>query len=879
MDNQNPQNNEKPENQSESNNLIAGQTAAVNPETSPEITPPDTRPSRHWIWNFTLIVVLISQYLIWHQYKLTGTLIILFVISNHGLSIIKSKFSVQGTDFFTGWILMAPLFLYGANAYWVLPAGFRFSGTDAVILGVSGFLILWISFRSLPRTLDAPDLSSFQARTVLLVLIVFCVILRMQNATLPVGHYGYDQCEETHDARNVIDLSSHHFIFPYGARGPFFTYLVAGIWKLFPEASSLLMVRVALVLIEVLSLWVFYLLGKEFDGKRRTGIFFAALGAVSRQMIMKVFLGTYANCLILFVAFPLLMLFKLIKKPDFKHFLYWIFAVCIGNYAYVVYRPWTLVMILIVLIWILRHKEERAAGSSAWVLGLGVGGLWIFYFLFFSSFIEKLLGAQYKIPPFWSMVLFIFLLQSFLEVFWISRKDGRGRKLLYWATACGLAYFLVEPIFQNPAIYFRLKSVKIMEGVNFFSWDWMKVRFDEFYSVLYFFFWGGGDLATIGPPGDLFFDFFAIYAIALGLVVFLARPTGKMAFLFIPFLVGLSPRFGNDIMHSARLLGCIVPLYLFGAVGLNHLWEASRSTSNGKIVTRFLLLPVLILGLFLATKTNMYRANQWYFNYQDPEVTFYNQIKQENPASRIYAGFSSIQFPVVREISEILCEKRDIYMWNKSNPIYLAPDDKCEDVVFYFGGSELETMVKESFPKAQWTVIYNNANIPVMHKVLIPRDWIAENPKEKLHIARVPVSYWQRRLYDGYYGLAKGIILMEDRVLDPTVPFPPEIYGFTRFPPTCSIRGLFEVHSKGKYIFSSETSNMVTFFIDGKKVLDIRPVGKTLTQTGKIRLSAGSHSVEMKIHFRSGQNIPPVYVTPPDGSKFDLLSEATHPAN
>jgi hypothetical protein len=831
-----------------------------------------TSPShRHWDRYFSLLFVLAGRYLSLHGYEITGTLIILFTVTHHYWSILLDKASVQGIDFFTGWMLTAPLFFLSANAEWVLPDSARFSPLHAILMAAGGYLILWTGFRSLPRELDAPDLSSFQARAILLLLLVFAVIYRMQNATLPVGNYGYDQCEETHDAWNIIDLSSHHFIFPYGARGPLITYLAVGIWKLFPEASSLLMMRITLVLVDVLSLWVFYLLGKEFDGKRRTGLFFAALGAVSRQMLLKIYLGTYASCLILFVAFALLMLFRLFKKPDFRHFLYWAFAVCIGNYAYLVFRPWTLALILIVLIWIMARKSERAAGLSAWILGLGVGGWWIYYFLYYSGFIEKFLGVKYEIPSFWCAVFFVLLLQAFFEVYWASRREGRGRKLLYWAFACCLAYFFVEPIFKNPAIYYRLQSIDIAGGGGFFSPVWLKTRFEELYSVLYFLFLGGGDLIDIGPTDVIFFEFYAIFAIALGLIVFFAHPSWKILFLFIPFFIGISPRFGNSVMHSARLLACIVPLYLIAAVGLNRLWEASRSTAGGKLFTRFLLLPVLVLGLVLAAKTNSARANHWYFNYQDPEVIFYHQITRESADSRIYAGFSSYQFPAVREVSEILNVKRDIYMWNKSNPIYLAPDEKCRDVVFFAGGSELETMAKEAFPKAQWSLVNNVAQAGVMQRILIPGGQITEDPGRKLNIVRVPDTYWRRRLYDGYYGLAKGIILSEDWVPNPAVPFPSGISGLSGYPPTGSLKGPLDIRSPGKYRFSCKTTNLVVLLIDGEKMLDIRPGDEVASGKNSIFLSSGTHTVEIKIHFKYGMEIPQVFIKPPSGQKHNIL--------
>jgi hypothetical protein len=829
--------------------------------------------SRHWIWDFTLFFVFLSQYLVWSWFEKAGTVLLAAVLGGYLLALFRNgKAAFQNYDLFNGWFLIAPVFLLGTNAKWVLPYGVSFSPAHAIMMGTAGFFILWNALRSLPRDPVPSDLGSFQARLLLFLLIVLGVLLRMHNANEPVGLYWYDQSEEARDPRYIVDLSIHRFIFDYGSRGPLFVYLIAGIWKLFPEASSLLAIRAAVIVVDALIIWVFYLLGKEFNGKRSTGLFFAALGAVSRQMIIKGFLGTYVNCFILFVALDMLLLFRLFKKPDLKHFLTWITAVSLGNYVYLVYRPWTIAMILIVAVWVFLKKEERSAGLAAWVLLLGIGGFWIYYFLDNSDFLRQWLGHRPNLPSSLVYAFMVLLAWNFLEVYWASRKEGKGLKLLYWAISCGLAYWLVKPFFESPALYERFQTATVFMEETHLSLQWLAIKFSEFSWVFRFLFFGDRDEGSIGPSGDSFFDFYAILVIFLGFFSIAARPSWKKLFLFLPAFIGVFPALAGPNAHSARILGCLAPLYLIGAVGLNHLWEVCRSGRDGKKFVRFLFVPLFVLGLAQAAKSNIFRVDKWY-NSWNGDTLLYDQVKKDEKNFRTYVCFATPDFMPPQPVMDVLFEKSTVYIWQPSNPVFLTRGEKGKDVVlvFYKADKNLEKKLRNDFPDAVWAdVIYRN-EIPFMYRVLIPFDQITEDPGRVLYIVRKEPPYWQRRLYDGYYGFARGMILSEDRVSNPRDPFLSGESGLFGCVPSCSIRGVLEAGVSGTYWFNCETTKPVYLSIDGKKTLDIRTEGKIKARSYQLKLSAGNHSIEMKTYFKSGQDIPPVYVTPPSGAKFEFL--------
>jgi len=56
-------------------------------------------------------------------------------------------------------------------------------------------------------------------------------------------------------------------------------------------------------------------------------------------------------------------------------------------------------------------------------------------------------------------------------------------------------------------------------------------------------------------------------------------PTWRKLFIFLAALIGLVPHLLAD-PGGNRLVGCIVPFLLLGALGLNHLLEAASSASK-----------------------------------------------------------------------------------------------------------------------------------------------------------------------------------------------------------------------------------------------------------------------------------------------------------
>src|SRR5271170_4997494 len=124
----------------------------------------------------------------------------------------------------------------------------------------------------------------------LLPILAVAAYLRLYHYWEPVPTYWDDFAQEIIAPRNILDFHANHWVFDLGRREPFFSYFAAALWWFLPAAKGLMIQRLACVILNLLAIWVLYLVGKELSG-RRAGVLLAALGAINLDLLLKCLVG------------------------------------------------------------------------------------------------------------------------------------------------------------------------------------------------------------------------------------------------------------------------------------------------------------------------------------------------------------------------------------------------------------------------------------------------------------------------------------------------------------------------------------------------------------------------------------------------------------
>ena len=128
---------------------------------------------------------------------------------------------------------------------------------------LAAFLFRYFPINTLKS--DWPPLFSW---TLLGAIIITAFCFRMHHAETPGGYYWDDWSVEVIDPLNIATFHEFHFVFPIGKREPFFSYFMAGIFYLLPDASMLYVQRLTCTLIDGITLVLLYFIGKELRSRR-----------------------------------------------------------------------------------------------------------------------------------------------------------------------------------------------------------------------------------------------------------------------------------------------------------------------------------------------------------------------------------------------------------------------------------------------------------------------------------------------------------------------------------------------------------------------------------------------------------------------------------
>lgn len=774
-------------------------------------------------------------------------------------------------------VLAAGLFSL-PNYNQLLPSGNPFSGLPTRWFLYFSFAALVVLWRFIPTVAENQwDIPPVAARIGFWVFMAIGAYMRLENPTKPVGCFWDDNYIHTSDIRNILDYNEHPLLFPSGWREPLFPYLTAFLWLFSSKTSGVIMVLLSNTVMDLALLWACYLLGKEIGG-RRMGLILLAMAAVSKPLIEYCKLGYATNTTPLACAFVLLFFLRFMKKPNWLHFMEWGAALGFGAVCYVPFRVWTPVLLGAGWLWVFSDAKERRFGLYRVVLGPGLLGAWAFLFLYKNSLLSETNPLLNLLTS--PVVLILVALSfgfSYFKLFTLEKKKGFS-KLFGWATAAFTTALLMTPFYLNPHYSSHTADISIFSKIYTpdpkMIWPkfWNNVWFSQTLS-----FGRENDVAHLPALGDSFFDFYVPLFALLGLSYFVARPSWFKAFLTGLYVVGLVPLILSNGPHSARLEGTVAPLLLVGAWGVNRLWLTTLQVRPSKIMNSVF---ALLLLLFFAWEfdRNTWLIHDW-VDQKIAGVLVDDQARQELPNHRVYLFEHNPGFYTCA--TDIMADGKDEFQATDSNSIDLVPEEKGKDLALLIYGEDKTTQqkIEQEFPGIQWLKRSNHwqtsTENPCLWYVEIPFDRIPVGDTGLFHVRRVSPWSWRRRCY-GRYGLGRGLILYEDKVTHWNDNLPP--HQFIDWNNSMRVEGDWNVKTPGNYAFTVHTANVLWFFLDGKKVLEVKPREGLVQRTYKTSLSIGAHHVELVTAFTWEHQVPQVAVSVPgSGSEIglDVLAEAS----
>ena len=726
----------------------------------------------------------------------------------------------------------------------------------------AGFLALIPLFRMVPPIAEAEwDLPPRIARICFWFFMALGAYLRLENPHQPVGFFWDDHYTITSDIRRMLDFHQFYFLFPIGWREPLFPYLSALLWVLFPHGTGWIIVLMADVIIDMAALWLFYLIGKEIGG-RRMGVLLLALGSICKTMVMVTKFEYGNDTAVLASAASALFFLRLLKKPDLKHFLEWGAALGFGALAYVPYRPWMPVFLGAAWLWVFSDPRERKFTPYRLILGPFLLVAWAFLFTYKNSFLpDKSSWVHFFAGP-GAILAGLAVAGSWVKVFLEEQKKGHS-KLFGWATGALLTAILMAPFYLHPHYSEHVADIsafspKFTEAGQ----GWAKVWENTIFTVKLLF--GQVDHVSRMPAiGDSLYEFGVTACALLGVAYFIARPRWISAFFVSLFFVSTVAGTLSNGPHSFRYVICDLPLLLTGAWGINRLWLAFLQARAGKTLNG-MMLAALLLGFTWETAQNHKLVWGW-MSQQAMNTIVWDEAQKELPNHRVYLIPHDPGFYATKAL-DILADAGELFEASATNSIDLTPAEKGKDLAIFVWGQDTEGQrkVEKEFPGVQWQkrmyYLQNGQGIPYLWWTEVPFARVPADEEAFIHTRSVSPWSWRRRCY-GYYGLGRGVILYEDRVNHWNDNLP--AHQFIDWNNSMRLEGDWSIPVSGDYTLKLNTGNVLWLFLDGKKVLEVKPNENPKPKSYKASLQAGTHHVEMVTGFAYEHQVPRITVTGP----------------
>ncbi len=766
-----------------------------------------------------------------------------------------------------GFLLVGAVFLQYAPFQWLgVPIHLPVNHLNFLLL-VSAVL-LFLGFRGLPGHPLPTELPRWAVYPLLLALLGVTAFFRLYRASDPIGRYWDDPAICIIDPCNIVELHVFRIDFAIGHREPLYPYIAAGVWWLFPQMKALVVERLTSALFDVAAVWLFYRLGREVTGKRLTGLILAALGAVSKPMILQNLGGMPGLTLPFIVSLILWFQFRLFRKPDLPHFLQWGFILGFGFYTYIAYRPWMLFLAASTLAWIawqafvaprlspvsgepepggrkkirkparpapkgilrflgmgeLTNPSPALAGLHWFLLLVVVLGLFgLFFFLLDRLFVVFSGNSLSKI---WSTNVWVWLLiQAVLFGilgYLYAATRGKARVLAGWCLGVVLAGFMVYPLAMNEEIGIKIRDISILPNnpLNWLGGGFLHSVWDRFAVAVKALFDTGEDRADMNVVGDPFFGFQAAVLAFGGLVFAVTRFSWTRLFLILCAFTGMVGRVLTNDPTSAKLLGALPPLLLLSSWGLES-WISASFTGSWRKNRWFGLLLVAFLAFFWVWegRSSFTRIYDKWWSITASDVCVSYEISRQMPTKRVYLGLYNGMGFASPAVEGVIHDGEPLYLLDNTNVIDVAPGEPRKDLAVVIAGQDKEwtPLLKKEFPHAQWIPQWQyyqtQSDIPFLYSVVIPASDIPEKEGKMFMYRVVPDCKWRRRIYTTYFGLCRGTIKYED--LSPVLNPAPAGGGAL----SVSAEGDWEAPADGDYTFSVNSPNPIQIWVDGEKAL------------------------------------------------------------
>ena len=685
-------------------------------------------------------------------------------------------------------------------------------------------------------------------------------LLRLYLPDQPPPFAGPDLAHVIEDARNALDLNQHYLFYPYGRREPFFTEWVALLWSLSPGANGVPVVRVATALVDAALLGGVYLLGKEWES-RRLGLILAALVATSKPLWLVGLLGCGNTSATLATALALLFTLRVLRKPDIVHFLQWGVILGVAAYGYMPYRPWAPVLASFVLFRLFRfgRSPRPSSGFQALSLAIWIGTLYLF--LDRQHFLPRLeLPLLMHAGWFWPAWGWTFLALS-IGALGISRRP-ENRALAAWCAGWMTTGILTAPLVLDVDYSTHITGLSVFHQYNQLkpgpeSLALLAGNVTSCFNALF-----GGGLSDIAYTmrENVFFDLLTTVGFFLGLAVLAARDRGRAAGLLSLMVLGMVPYLLGRSPYSPRLAGAILPVLVMAGIGLLRLRDLATALFPSPPKSRILM--AVGLGIWAGHALAYMPMMASWFSSDGPNTVLSRCIADQ--ASKFHVFLAPLD-PAFYDpgTQRVLNDGRSVRLLSpRGNILATDPSLPTQDVVVLLSGRDeaTKTRLERDFPGAQWTPVETTMPVGGIYawRALIPGKSLTDDATRLIQRVSLSPSGWRRRLYDGVFGLGRGLIVHEDVVEGLSIPLPCGI--------TCvgSVEGCFDVRSAGRHLFRTASKDPIVVEVGARRIL---AAGDTFTPVQpaqvSIQLEPGLHPVRWFSYVREGRDFPDVFVTGP----------------
>jgi len=707
------------------------------------------------------------------------------------------------------------------------------------------------------------------------------LLLRLYHFHEPYTLYWDDTAISMTDARNASEISNYYFIFPFSNRQPFYQYLAILGCGLFPAASNIVLQRVLWAGLDLVTLWLTYLLGKETGG-RRLGLLMALFGAVSKPLLVDCLTGHPSISAPLGIALCLLTTFRFVHRSSVSRAVSW--GLSIGFLAYCYQTSWTYLGLVPLLMgaWIqwIRKKglggrwDNKNLGMTA-LMGCG----WIVWFLSYMGYLPSAPGTSPKLIG----ILWI-ILAGCLFAFERKNPDPAGfRERERWVLGLGVASIFMFPMVTDPRFAEHIHSVSVFHPNGHLAYSaetWGIIR-NKIVNFIQYFFTSGADHSDMSVPGEAFFSPNSQPLAILALAWVLARPTAVGAFLSICVAGAVLPQVMSIDPHTGKLLGLVTPLDMMAGLGIllfKDLFFIGRLRRGGRILLAMGMAVYLVWGAQL-----MYRRFYvWLPTLGNGNTITYSKVAQDSGHARVFlyqnGGIYTFQ-------TQCILDDGLGAHWLGDQPEILDLEDGEApwDIVVYVADNQSAAVarLKREYPEASWegtrTGDREHGNGPILWRVFIRSADIPESKGKGgtwFQFHQVPKGWWHRKLFAffGGPGLARGLIWVEDRIPRLEEPYPVDAGAHT-----ASIEGAVSVPVDGNYTWKFTSANHMVIDVDGRELFykrnltfDNKPVGVYGLSNGEktIFMKAGIHRILIRLVYQEEILTPRVTVRFP-GEKAD----------